>query len=200
MNILFIGNGFDLEHEGMPKILHKDFVYFLRNKSKSYKLKFSDSNYKQFALSDGSLWSEFENFCNSLTDYKSKCRFYNKLSEYFNEWIDSLDINYDNFTKSSLIELLFNKYKFDSIFSFNYTDTCKKYNYVPYFFKYNSKKSEWKLTNFSKKYINLHRYNQGKKYKYILGSDEEDEYNKDWIIQKWDGQKKFNPKKMFLMK
>lgn len=198
MNILIIGNGFDIVHG--KKILFKEFVNSnkFQNGIKSHKFFFINDEYIKFCKTS-KLWSRFEDYClyicknNKINDFS----FVKKISNLFTKyWLEEKQYIFKKNPKkrNNIIQFLKQK-KIDCILSFNYTPTPEIYGFEPFHFHSNTLRSD--INNINKwknKYLKIHDY-VSKKTQTILGHDLNEKTKKEKIIMSWDSKIKFNPKK-----
>ena len=192
MNILIVGNGFDLEHN--IKINFQDFVNSIEfNESiKTHKKYFINSD------QNNHLWSEFEKYCFDICSKNkiNKQEFWKKINNIFFDWLTILkeDIDFPNLVKSKLVLKILDEFKPLTILSFNYTATPEIYEYESLFFSFDDKPENWKIDILKNKYVNLHYFDSKDKGNYVLGHDLELKYNKNFMVSTWAGKKAFNPK------
>ncbi len=199
MNILFIGNGFDKSHS-----INIEFDEFIKSKEFALKMKryislFNDGNYKRL-YENTKLWSRLEDFCfEIIKDIKiNKKIFYNNLSSAFIDWFNKTWTQKKlNAPKNIFIEKLINKKQYYSIFSFNYTNTAEKYGYDIIHSEYGDTWKKWTLDSIKQKLINMH-YCINKKNIFIIGNDQEQKINKNYLIQNWEKKETINHKINYL--
>lgn len=197
MDVLVIGNGFDIEHDIL--IRFTDFVnsdVFSENIG-SYAKFFSCEMYREFSRTT-ELWSDFEGYLKYVCE-NSKIQptvFINKVSKTFGKWIASIDIT--PCARSAKIEKILNYHDISIVLSFNYTNTPEKYGFSKKTFNYNSTKNEWrKIESLINKCVFLHYFeSSNRKSNYVIGNDGSPKINKSKIIENWSGLSKYNPKKL----
>lgn len=200
INIMLIGNGFDIQHKIL--INFNDFVnsnLFKQKIGRRYLEFFSNKKYLEFSNSTN-LWSDFEGYLKHIIEKNNLNTKYliKKITVIFQEWINIKKIKYPD--KNNFIQKIIKKHKIDFIISLNYTDTPKMYGFSKKTFKINSLKREWTKYELMKgKFINLHAYSSSKrKIYFILGHDENKKTIKDNFIMEWFKKNKFNPKALLL--
>lgn len=192
MNVLVIGNGFDIQH-GI-NISFKDFVESNQFKiqMKNYIAFFNDENYKEYSEKFSfktELWSDFEDYLGYLYEKvgKNKKTFIKKINSAFSMWIENMDIPTPE--KDEYIEKNVFSNDIHLVISLNYTETPKIYGYERIPLDEKIKKSELKLSNIKNKFINIHNFDR-KEYKHIIGNDLHEKMRKKNVLNYgWSGKK-----------
>ncbi|MGL4951902.1 MAG: hypothetical protein ACRC4L_02855 [Mycoplasma sp.] len=201
MKILFIGNGFDLAHEDMPRIEFEEFV-----KSNSFILFLKENRKYRMAINkfkkmdQCKLWSSFENNIQYILDEyinSNNKRFYERINIAFAEWIAFIleNVKYENINTNKYIEENV-VVGVDLIVSYNYTKTPLIYGFKEKYFHHKTSRTELYLTNLKGHFANIHQFNSDHRISnYILGSDQSSSFPKDSQIAKWgEENKEYNPK------
>ena len=204
MNIMLIGNGFDLQHD--IKITFKDFVesdIFKQGIGKSYKKFFTEDEYKKYSGENMiELWSDFEGYLmHIISNNNLKHDFFiKKITCLFQKWFKNIEITIHRKEKDKTINKIITNNNIKIIISLNYTSTPEIYGFKKKIFNKNALKSEWTdIEKMKGKFINIHWYDKNeKKLHCILGNDSSNKISKEKYIELWDKGEKFNPKKFLL--
>lgn len=203
MNIMIIGNGFDIQNNIL--IYFDDFVKsdtFQKQIGNQYKKYFVNNMYRKFSDSS-KLWSDFEGYISYITKtYQIQPRYFiKKITLIFQEWMRELRESSKKILPNKTITYILEQYNVDFIISLNYTSTAEAYGFKLKQFNANSTKQDWSnLPKLHNSYVNIHSFGVNKQLNAILGDDSNEFISKSKFISDWGVSEKtrYNPKKLLL--